>query len=175
MTDITIALPDDYVFDTKINGQIVQYDPAKMHSSWLRRFLEKGMQRLANDMFSGETGQTKFDLVAGIAAQSMSGEVAPVRQRGGTARLPDDVSLALKLARQDLNIIFKKVTGKGKASEFAEHEKIAPFFTFKDNDVALWNNDVVQTWVEKQAKDDKRDYLAEAKKSLEIDESVLDL
>jgi len=174
MKTIVINLPDDYAFATKANGQNVMYDPAKMHESWIIRFLEKGFQRYANDLYSGEKGQVKYDLCLGVAQEAQSGEPAPERMRGGTARLPDDVSLALKNARASLTIMLKKATGKGSAIDFAQHDKGKVFFSIKDGK-AIWDNEMVQMWIAKQLAGGKRDYLQEAKDTLAIDTDDLDL
>lgn len=172
---ITIELPDDYVFVTKAAGEGVQYHPEKMHQSWVMAFLEKGMQRYANDKYSGSEPSVKLDQCRALAADANSGEelIAAVRG-GGVARLPDDVALALKMAKQDLTLIFKKVTGKNKAADFIEHEKVKPFFKAKGDNM-VWNEQVVSDWIAKQAEAGKRDYIAEAKASLAVDVDDLDL
>jgi hypothetical protein len=77
------------------------------------------------------------------------------------ASLPDDMALAVKNAKADLTILFKKVTGLVKQSDMAEHEKVAPFFETK-GDTLVWNEENVIAWMDKQRDAGKRDYLAEA-------------
>lgn len=171
---ITINLPDDYRFDTKINGIVVQYDPAKMHSSWLQVFLEKGMQRFANDKYSGMIPSEKYELCRMLAADAMSGAEVVAYVRAATSRLPNDVALAVKTAKVDLTIVFKKVTGEGSAVLFAKHDKIAPFFKAKGDGVE-WVTETVTKWISKQKESGKRDYMAEAQASLAVDVSDLEL
>lgn len=172
MSAITIELPENYAFATKINGEEVVYHPHKMHESYLLRFLEKGMQRYANDMFSGEKGNTKLDLCRGIAEEANSGKELVAAQR--VARLPNDVALAVKMAKQDLLIIFKQLTGKGKIADMVDNEKVKPFFKVTAESVA-WKDETVQKWIAKQKEAGKRDYLAEAKASLDVDLESIDL
>lgn len=174
MTDVTITLPEGYTFETKIAGQVVAYDPSKMHTSWVQAFLEKGMQRFANDKYSGEEPSNKLALCQALAADAMSGEALVAYQRQATSRLPNDVALAVKTAKQDLTIIFKKVTGLGKATDFAAHEKIAPFFKAKGDGVE-WVTESVTKWIAKQKEAGKRDYMGEAQASLAVDVEDLDL
>lgn len=169
---IEFNLPEGYSFETKINGQAVVYHPGKMHESWLIRFLEKGMQRYANDMFSGEKGNTKLDLCRGIAQEANSGEAAPERTMR-KASLPDDQALAVKNAKQDLNMLFKQITGMGRIADMVEHEKVKPFFSEGPNG-PTWEDEAVLAWIEKR-KESGKDYLAEAKQSLEAINSAADL
>ena len=170
MTTITIELPEGYMYETKINGQAIRWDASKMHESWLLRFLEKGFQRYANDMYSGEKGQTKYDLVMGVAKEANSGEPAPERAMR-KASLPDDQALAVKMAKQDLTLVFKKITGAGRIADMVEHEKVKAFFNVSESAV-VWNDDAVLKWIAKQAEANKRDYLAEAKTSLAAMEDI---
>jgi hypothetical protein len=92
-----------------------------------------------------------------------------------TARLPDDVQIAIKAAKVDLVILFKRVTGQSKLAEFYAHEKMAPFFTESDDGKVSWNDATCVTWIEKQKETGGRDYLAEAQRGLSVDLSALDL
>lgn len=121
--------------------------------------------------------------VAEFAQSAMEGVLAALYEGNWTqgrtggprvARLPDDQSLAVKTAKQDLLTLFKRITGKGKLVEMAEHEKIAPFFQEAGDGVA-WLDQTVMEWIEKQRDEGKRDYIAEAKATLEVDVSALDL
>jgi len=173
MTKVTIDLPEGYEFQTKINGQAIQYHVDKMDQSWIIAFLEKGMQRFANDKYSGETGQTKFDLCRGIAKAANSGEEMPVTVRGSSKpKMPDNMALAVKNAKADLTLLFKRVTGQGKIVDMVAHEKVAPFFIAK-GDAMVWRDEVVQSWIGKQ-KDAGKDYVAEADAALAVDVSALD-
>lgn len=90
------------------------------------------------------------------------------------ARLADDWTIAVKAAKADLLILFKKVSGKAKLVDMAAHEKIAPFFQDAGEGVA-WDDAVVVTWIQKQADGGARDYLAEAQATLDVDLSALEL
>lgn len=172
MTTITIELPEGYRFNTRISGRDVAYTPQTMDQSYLLRFLEKGMQRYANDMYSGQEGNTKYDLCMALAAEANEGKKLEPRQR--VAKLPSDVALAVKMAKQDLTIIFKQVTGKGKIADMVDNDKVAPFFKVTAESV-VWNDETVQKWIAKQKEAGKRDYMAEAKASLNVDAAALDL
>tara|TARA_R110000851_G_scaffold99146_1_gene214105 strand:+ start:250 stop:864 length:615 start_codon:yes stop_codon:yes gene_type:complete len=91
------------------------------------------------------------------------------------ARLPDDVTIAVKAAKVDLIILFKRVTGQSKLAEFMAHEKMEPFFTESDDGKVAWNDATCVQWIEKQKASGGRDYLAEAQSSLSVDLSALDL
>lgn len=95
-------------------------------------------------------------------------------QRGtglSRAKLPDDKALAVKTAKQDLSILFKKITGLVKIADMVNHEKVAQFFD-KEN---AWDDEKVIQWIDKQKAGGKRDYLAEAQAALAVDASDLDL
>lgn len=168
----TFTFADDYVVQTRINGQVIEYRPSKMDQSWIERFLEKGIQRYANDMYSGEKGNTKYDLCKAIAAEANSGEPAP-EKTVRKASLPDDVALAVKNAKADLKLLFQKLTGKGKIADQVDHEKVKPFFDVKAESVT-WNDAKVLEWIEKR-KEAGKDYLAEAKESLKAMNEIEDL
>lgn len=100
-------------------------------------------------------------------------------QRGtGVSRVAvnDETSIALRNAKADLLIIFKKVTGQGKIAAMVDHEKVAPFFNTSGDNV-VWNDEIVMAWIGKQV-DKGKDYIAEAKATLEAmdkGEDLLDL
>lgn len=127
----------------------------------------------------GTRGQAE---IAAIALQAMEGVLEALyegnwTQRGGgisRARLPDDMALAVRNAKSDLLVMFKRVTGKGKIADMVDHEKIAPYFSTVGNNVT-WEDASVVTWIEKQAEAGKRDYVAEAKAALTVDLDDLDL
>jgi hypothetical protein len=155
----------------KINGLPLEVDTDKMHESWIEKCLAYGVRRLPNDSFSGEKGEVKYDAVKGLLADMMSGDPAPVRV-AGSGRAPSDPieSLARKNAKADLTGMFRAVTGATKAIDFAQHEKVAPFFTLNDTDDgqrAVWNEESVTKWITKQKDSDKRDYMADAKAIIE--------
>lgn len=162
--EVKFTLPEEYRYETKINGKMIAYRPQDMHESWVLRFLEKGMQRYANDAYSGEKGETKYDLCRAIAADAHSGKPAPARA-ARVASLPDDLALAVKNAKQDLTLAFKKLTGKTKTADMMDEPKVAKFFTTKGESV-VWLEPAVIDWMETR-KAAGKDYLAEAQASLE--------
>ncbi len=170
---ITIELPEGYAYATKIDGREVLWHPGKMDNSYLVAFLEKGMQRLANDKWSGEKGDTKYDLVKGMAQDANSGKELP-EGRTRTARLPDDIALAQKNAKADLLLVFKKATGKGKVADMQDVPQIAAFFQEKGGST-VWNPDAVNRYIEKQRVDGGRDYIAEARATLGGEEDAEEL
>ena len=152
----------------KINGQELQADTSKMDESWIAKCLAYGVRRLPNDTYSGEKGATKYDLVSKLIADMESGEPAPVRVQGSGRSPANPVeALARKNAKADLTGMFRAVTDKTKAIDFAQHEKVAPFFTIvkgdsPEQDRAVWNEETVTAWMAKQKDAKKRDYLADA-------------
>ncbi len=117
-----------------------------------------------------------------IAQEAMAGVLDALyegnwTQRGGgvsRARLPDDMALAVRNAKADLLVMFKRLTGKGKIADMVDHKKIAPYFNTAGDNV-VWLDESVQAWIEKQAEAGKRDYVAEAKAALSVDLDDLDL
>ncbi|MBM61915.1 MAG: hypothetical protein CL484_03065 [Acidobacteria bacterium] len=121
--------------------------------------------------------------IAEIAQQAMEGVCEALyegswSQRGGggagRVRLPEDKALALKNAKADLLVAFKRITGKGKIADMVEHEKVAPYFN-QTADAVTWNDEAAIAWMEKQAEAGKRDYLAEAQAALSVDLDDLDI
>ena len=120
--------------------------------------------------------------IAEIASQAMHGVYSALMegnwtQRGGGVsrpRLPDDKALAVKNAKADLLVAFKRLTEKTRIADMVDHEKVAAFFQTVGDSVA-WDDEHVMAWVEKQAESGKRDYVAEAKAALAVDLDDLDL
>lgn len=120
--------------------------------------------------------------VAEIAEEAMKGVCEALyegnwTQRGGGAgrvRLPEDQALALRNAKADLLIAFKRITGKGKIADMVDHETVAPYFSTA-GDTVVWNDEAALAWVHKQAEAGKRDYIAEAEASLSVDIADLGL
>ena len=176
MTDTyKVELPSRVV-ELKINGTPIHIDPSKMHASWVAKCLAYGMRRLPNDTHSGLKGVVKYDSIVLMAEEMQSGHGAPMRIVGGGSTPTDPIgALAMKNAKQDLTAMFKQVTGKGKAIDFAMHEKVAPFFTVDEKEGrATWVNATVDKWIAKQAESGNRDYKAEAKATLEGDDKLVD-
>ena len=160
----------------KINGQEITADTNKMHESWIEKCLAYGVRRLPNDTYSSEKGATKYDLVKGLIADMESGEPAPVRMQGSGGTPKDPVeALARKNAKADLTGMFRAITEATKAVDFAQHEKVAPFFNMMERDtglVAVWNEETVGAWMAKQAESGKRDYMADAKALLKATDDM---
>jgi hypothetical protein len=184
MQTVTFQIPDDYKFETKINRgtrqdpdwKPVVYEPGKMHESWLLAFLEKGMQRYANDKYSQDSGDTKLDLCRAVAKMANSGDEMPEKERGSRkASVPDDVALAIRNAKADLTLTFKRLTGVGKIADMVEaDERVQKYFEAK-GDAWVWRDEVVQDWIGKQKEAGKRDYIQEAKDALAVDVEEIDI
>jgi hypothetical protein len=136
------------------------------------------------DWKAWQTSTQGAKAIAEIAQGAMESVIAALESgnwsQAGTggprmARLPDDVQIAIKAAKVDLVILFKRVTGQSKLAEFAAHEKMAPFFTEGDKGAVGWNDATCVAWIEKQKATGGRDYLAEAQRGLAVDISALDL
>jgi hypothetical protein len=163
----------------KINGQEIHCETDNFHESWIAKCLAYGVRRLPNDSYSGEKGATKYDLVKALVGDMMSGKPAPERVKGTGRSSGDPVeALAYKNAKADLTAMFRKVTGFTKAADFATHEKVAPFFTTHTSEggtvSTVWNMDNVAAWMTKQFEAGKRDYMGDAKATIEAVDTVED-
>ena len=158
----------DFEVTLKINGQPITVDLSKVDDSWLTHCLTYGVRRFINDSHSGLKGQTKYEACQMLNKDMMSGNPMPekVRKSGGGSSLDPVTALAYKNAKAALTMIFKQATDATKAIDFAKHEKIAPFFTVTE-DRAVWKDDTVKAWIEKQKADGKVDYMGDAKATLE--------
>jgi hypothetical protein len=91
------------------------------------------------------------------------------------ATLSGPKAIAVKAAKADLLIAFKRITGKAKLVDIVDaDEKVAAYFTLA-GDTPAWENDKVLEWIGKQKDSGKRDYIAEAEASLELDLDDLDI
>lgn len=166
--EITITLPEGYAFDTRIKHDDewhkVTYFPDKMHNTALIAFLEKGMQRLANDKWSQESSGIKLANCRDFARDVNQGKEIETATPRSVSK-PDDVTLAIKLAKEALKAIFKQATGKAKIADWQDKPAIAQFFKETSGTLA-WNDDQVWAFVTKQKEDGKRDFLAEAQEQL---------
>ena len=160
---LTIELPDGYEYATKVNGQPIMWKVGEAHPSWLQAVLEKGLQRFANDKYSGEKGQTKYELIAAMAAEFNAGKAMPEpTRRAGGASLTNTQSMAVKLAKDTLMIAFKSLTDCAKIADMCDKdERVAAYFDLS-GDRPTWRDDVVLEWIGKQREAGKRDYIAEA-------------
>lgn len=155
-------------FETKVNGETVMVDFTRMHPTWVAHFLLKAAQRRINDDLSGLDPKEKLEETRRILEEIYKGEPMPEKARKASSKRSVDPvqALALKTAKGVLSAQFEALTGMRKAADQAEHEKVAPFFTVKDGR-AIWNDETVTAWIEKQATNGKRDYMQEARESLE--------
>jgi hypothetical protein len=164
--------------ERKVNGQAIVLDTEKMDQTWLDHCLAYGIGRFINDKYSGEKGQTKYDLCMLLGKEMQNGEPMPavVRGGGGGQRQDPVKALAFKNAKADLSALFRNVTGFAKGIDQAGHEKVAPFFVVKD-DRATWNDTNVEAWMTKQKEAGKTDYMKAAKDILttDVDKVAIDL
>jgi hypothetical protein len=164
--------------ERKVNGQAIVLDTEKMDQTWLDHCLAYGIGRFINDKYSGEKGQTKYELCMALGKDMQSGDPMPavVRGGGGGQRQDPVKALAFKNAKADLSAMFRAATGFTKGIEQATHEKVAPFFVVKD-DRATWNDSNVELWIGKQKDAGKTDYMQAAKDILttDVDAAVADL
>lgn len=115
--------------------------------------------------------------IAEIAQSAMDGVLEALyannwsqASKGGPRRasLPNDMAMAVRSAKQDLLVLFRKLTGQSKIADLATHEKVAPYFQ-TDTDKTVWEDAKVVEWIKAQAEAGKRDYVAEAKAVLSVD------
>tara|TARA_R110002073_G_C9399107_1_gene574450 strand:- start:415 stop:915 length:501 start_codon:yes stop_codon:yes gene_type:complete len=158
------------IVELKINGQPIQVDTDKLHETWVAKCLEYGVRRFINDSHSGAKGQDKYEACLNMAVDMQKGEPVPVRVTVTKAHADPVEALAFKNAKAALTAMFKAVTGANKAFDFIAHPKVKPFFNVTE-DRAVWNDATVQAWMEKQAKEGKTDYMADAKATLEMAQS----
>lgn len=135
-------------------------------ADWTAWADSKAGQKAIGDMADNAMQAVIDALYDGQWSQRGSGITGP--------RLPDDEALAVKNAKSDLLVTFKKLTGQVKIADMVNHEKVAPFF-MDVNDSTVWRDDVVLAWVQKRAESGARDYIAEARAALAVDLDDLDL
>jgi hypothetical protein len=167
MTDKTMTLETtQLVFQTKINGETVEVDFGKMHPTWIAAHLQKAAQRFLNDRYSGEKGADKLAMVRADLNEIHKGEPMPEVVRQSRAPADPVEALAVKNAKAALGAMFQTLTGKRKIADFATHEKAAPFFRETGGTLA-WDEAHVAAWMAKQKESGKRDFMAEAKATLD--------
>lgn len=166
---LTIELPDGYEYATKVNGQTILWKVGEAHQSWLQAMLEKGLQRFANDKYSGEKGQTKYELIAEVAKEFNSGAAMPEpTRRAGGVSLTTTQSIAVKLAKDTLMIAFKSLTDCAKIADMCDKdERVAAYFDLS-GDRPTWRDNIVLEWIGEQRAAGKRDYIAEAEQLSDI-------
>jgi len=167
MTDKTMTLETtQLVFQTKINGEIVEVDFGKMHPTWVAAHLQKAAQRFLNDRYSGEKGATKLEMVRADLNEIHKGEPMPevVRQSRPTTNPIE--ALATKNAKAALGAMFERAGFGKRHADWMNHEKAAQFFR-EANGAIAWDESKVAAWMGKQAEAGKRNFLAEAEATLE--------
>jgi len=155
----------------KINGQELNVDLSKAHETWIEHLLTYGARRFPNDSFSGEKGQTKYDLVRDLLAEIESGEPKPEKTRSRASAPADPIeALAFKTAKGDLLARFKMETGAGKIADIvaAGNAAVNKYFRETENG-PVWNEEEVKNFIDRMAEAKKRDYRAEAKTMLSVD------
>tara|TARA_R110000868_G_scaffold307378_3_gene568863 strand:+ start:3121 stop:3651 length:531 start_codon:yes stop_codon:yes gene_type:complete len=165
-------------FATKVNGQELIVDFAKMHPTWINAYLRKATQRYLNDDMAGLEPSVKLAATIDALKEIHSGNPMPekTRRAAGTGKASDPVlDLALKNAKLALSAMFKAATKLVKMSDMvAASPKVAAYFTAK-GETQVWREDVVIGWMETQTESGKRDFMQEARDTLEtVDEEALD-
>ena len=146
----------------------IKLDLDKLHGTWIAKLLEYGARRFPNDTHSAAKGDEKVDAIKLMVREMEKGGEAPERVAGSGGSSGDPIkTLALKNAKADLTALFRAVTDATKALDFAKHEKVAPFFKVVE-DRATWIDETVEAWMAKQAESGKRDYMADAKATVEM-------
>jgi hypothetical protein len=143
----------------------VDVDTSKMHASWLARVVEYGTRRLLNDTFSADKGQTKFDLVKGLAQDMQSGEamVEKVRKAGVASKADPARKMAREAASSFLTSRFVKAFGKDSA-KWIEQAKIAHLFTLTEKGNVKFDLAALDVWMEDFAP--TQDFVQEARDML---------
>jgi len=161
---LTIQVPVNMIFGTKVSGESLPIDLFAASNSFLLRFLAVGTQRHTNDKFSGEKGQDKLDAARLEVEAINKGEEWEGRSRGGSASIPPVLGLALKNAKAALTLRFKAVTKLGKAADWcAASPKIDEYF---GEDRKTWVQATVVAWMETQKTRFGVDYMGEAERDL---------
>ena len=156
-------------FPIKVNGEEFTVDFAKMHPTWVAHYLTKGAQRRLNDDMSGESPQDKQALTRKMLAEIHAGK--PYEAPARASRMPKDpvLDLARKTAKQILVAAFRKATGKVKLQDMYDHEAVKPFFRETESTIA-WDDAKVDDWMKRMRDAGKRDFMAEAKEALTLDD-----
>lgn len=154
-------------FSTKIDGEVLIFDYALMHPTWINAFLRKAAQRLVNDTYSGEK-ENKLALARLMIKDIHSGEPMTEKAKGELKRVENPAeALAIKNAKIALMVRFENAMPEvKKMAEYAKHAKIAPYFKITDKG-AVWIESQVQAWIATQLVAGK-DFLQEAKNTLAI-------
>jgi hypothetical protein len=162
----------NFIAEMKVNGQLITIDPAKLHESWVKRCLDYGIRQLINDTYSGEKGQTKYDLCRAMAADMQNGEPMPEKERKASVAKADPVrKLARDLATTALVEIFSRMHKTKEQKVWAEHEKTAKFFRQTEKGALRFDLAQVDAWMETYT---ARNFMAEAKETLDKASDVAD-
>lgn len=173
MERVTFEMTD--AVEMKVNGTVLVVNPHKVDGSWLAEMLAYGIRRKVNDTYSGETGGTKFDLCAAMVKELNEGKVWEGRTRRAAVTMDTAERLAFDAARADLTRVFKARTKLTKLADMADADPaVGKFLTVGTDGKATWDNAVVMAWVEKQREAGKKDYLAEARETLALADSMGD-
>lgn len=161
------------VFDIKINGEELSVDFAKMDPTWIAAHLRKAAQRFLNDKYSGETGQTKLDMIKTDLHQMHSGQAMPERERKANVSTSDPVrKMARDLATSFLKTNLEKAMGKDYA-KWADNPKTAHLFKMTEKGNVRFDLGAVDAWMESFK--DKQDFMQSARDALAEADDALDL
>lgn len=153
----------EHLFTITINGQDLEVDFSRMHPTVIAAHLKKSAQRFLNDKYSGESGQTKLDLVRADLHLFHSGAPMPERERKASVSKADPVqALARDKAATFLATALTAKLGKD-MSVWAKQPQLAKLFRFTEKGAARFDMAALDQWI---ADYKARDFIAEAREEL---------
>ena len=164
--------------EMKVNGHPLRLDTAKLHPTWLDFCLAYGVKQKINDTYSGEKGQTKYDLCAAMIRDMESGEAMPERERKAPqAAKADPVrKMARDLATTFLTARFRAAFKTDDMSVWAKNDKAAKYLRFTEKGSARFDLAKVDEWIDAFAKQDGgQDFMAQAKAALAESQALADV
>lgn len=164
------------VYETKAkddSGKTHTYriDFRKVHPDYVPQLLLKATQRFVNDGLGSakENWGGSLDLRCAEYRKRIdhinSGEAPQKVMRKVGASLNEAEKLAHRMAKEFLRDLAKSVNC-ATIAQMAQHEAFGAFFKTDSGGNLLWDGDMVAAHIEKMKTDGKRDYLAEAEKSI---------
>lgn len=160
-------------FETKINGETIIVDFAKMHPTWIEAHLQKAAQRFLNDKHSGEKGDVKLELIRAELKDVHSGEPMPQKERKSPVAKADPArKMARDMATTFLVSAFKSKFG-GDSAHWATEPKIAHLFRTTEAGNVRFDLAAVDKWIDGYA--DKRNFMQEARDAIASAQESVDL
>lgn len=78
-TTLTIRIPNAMAFGSKVAGEWLPVDLAKVDNSYLVELIRYGVQRKVNDNAKGESPQQRLEVARLVVGEMNSGKVLPMR------------------------------------------------------------------------------------------------